>query len=66
MTTKAATQVMTILSTAGLRPRADFMIGPMLAVDPPLVFTLVRPLTDASLEQLRTVPDVTNDSLSRA
>ena len=59
MTNEAATQVAMILSAAGLQPRQDFMIGPTLAVEPPLVFTFVRPLTVAFLKQIRTVPDVT-------
>ena len=60
MTTVAAAQVLTILSAAGLRSGQDFTIGPAFAVDPPLVFTLVRPLIDAFLEQVRTIPDATS------
>jgi hypothetical protein len=62
LTTEAATQVLTILSAAGLHLRQDYMIGPILAAEPPLVFTLVRPLTGAFLEQIRAVPDVATDS----
>jgi len=62
MTTEAAGHVIMILFAAGLRPRQDFMIGPVFAVAPPLVFTLVRPPTNAFLKRIRTVSDVTIDS----
>jgi len=64
ITTKAATQVMVNLSAAGLHPRQDFKIGSSSTFEYklPLVFTLVRPLTDPVLKQIRAVSDVTIDS----
>jgi hypothetical protein len=58
MTTQAATQVMTILFTAGWCPRQDFMIGPAFAVEPPLIFTILRPLTDDFLVEIGAIPGV--------
>jgi hypothetical protein len=58
MTTQAASQVMLLLSDAGWRPRQDFKIGPAFTVDPPLVFTIKRPLPTAFLEQIRAISDV--------
>jgi hypothetical protein len=59
MTTQAASRVMLLLSTAGWRPRQDFKIGPAFTVDPPLVFTIKRPLPAVFLEQIRAISDVT-------
>jgi hypothetical protein len=55
ITTSAAAQVLTILLTAGLRPIHDFEISPILAITPPIVYTMHSALTNRQVTQIRAI-----------
>jgi hypothetical protein len=58
-TASAAAQVLTILLSDHLQPIRDFEIRPVLAVTPPITFTMLVILTAAQVTKIGAVADTT-------
>jgi hypothetical protein len=61
-TTRAAARLMVLLFAAAFRPILDFQIDATLSLEPPIVFTLRRPLPPSLQEQIRVIPNMTIDA----
>jgi hypothetical protein len=65
-TMSAAAEVVAILLDAGLRPFYDFQISPVLSTVPPIIFTVLRPLSAPQLDQIRILSDITIETAAAA
>jgi hypothetical protein len=58
-TASAAAAVLHILLAAHLAPIRDFEIRPILAIEPPITFTMLVVLGTAHVTKIRTIADTT-------